>query len=101
MKFAVASQNFRTVTGHAGKTRRFLIYEAETGSEPVEIDRLDMPKEMALHNFRGDDHPLFAVEVVIVGSCGDGFVQRLARYGTTVVTTEESDPLQAVKDYLQ
>ncbi|MEW8693532.1 MAG: nitrogen fixation protein, partial [Candidatus Thiodiazotropha endolucinida] len=27
MKIAVTSQNFRTITQHAGKTRRFLIYE--------------------------------------------------------------------------
>ena len=101
MKFAVASQNFRTVTGHAGKTRRFLIFEAETDSPPMEIERLDMPKEMALHNFHGDDHPLYTMDVVIVGSCGEGFVQHLTRYGVTVVTTEANDPLQAVKDYLR
>jgi predicted Fe-Mo cluster-binding NifX family protein len=101
MKFAVASQNSRTVTGHAGKTRRFLVFEAESGSEPVEIDRLDMPKEMALHNYRGDDHPLYAMDVVIVGSCGEGFAQRLASYGVTVVNTEQGDPLQAVRDYFR
>jgi predicted Fe-Mo cluster-binding NifX family protein len=99
MKIAVASQNFRTVTGHAGKTRRFLVFEAEAGSEPVEIDRLDMPKEMALHNYRGDDHPLYAMDVVIVGSCGEGFVQRLARYDVVVVTTEQDDPQQSVREY--
>ena len=27
MRIGVTSQNFRTITGHAGKTRRFLIYD--------------------------------------------------------------------------
>ncbi|HKJ77206.1 MAG TPA: nitrogen fixation protein, partial [Gammaproteobacteria bacterium] len=43
MEIAITSQNFRTVTGHAGKTRRFLVYEAGPGQEPVEVDRLDLP----------------------------------------------------------
>lgn len=101
MKFAIASQNFRTVTGHAGKTRRFLIMEAEPDSEPVETDRLDMPKEMAVHNFRGNDHPLFGMDVVIVGGCGEGFVRRLGSYGVRVVVTEESDPVRAVLNTIQ
>ncbi|WP_248633505.1 NifB/NifX family molybdenum-iron cluster-binding protein [Cereibacter changlensis] len=53
MRFAVASQNFRTVTGHAGKTRRFLIFEATTGQPPQEVERFDLPKEQSIHAFRG------------------------------------------------
>jgi hypothetical protein len=33
MRIGVTSQNFRTITGHAGKTRRFLVYQA-TGCRP-------------------------------------------------------------------
>ncbi len=29
MRIGVTSQNFRTITGHAGKTRRFLIFEQD------------------------------------------------------------------------
>ncbi len=48
MKVGVTSQNFRTITGHAGKTRRFIIYEAD--NEGIkEVERLDLPKEMAMH----------------------------------------------------
>lgn len=42
MRIAVTSQNFKTVTGHAGKSRRFLIYEARPGADPV--DRFDLPR---------------------------------------------------------
>jgi hypothetical protein len=33
MRIAVTSQNFRTVTGHAGRARRFIVSEAD-GREP-------------------------------------------------------------------
>ena len=101
MKIAVTSQNFRTVTPHAGRTRRFLVYRAEPGREPVEIDRLDLPKDMALHEFhRGGPHPLAAADVVIAGSFGPGFARRMAKRGVRVVTTDRTDPLEAVRDFL-
>jgi predicted Fe-Mo cluster-binding NifX family protein len=101
MKIAVASQNFRTITPHAGRSRKFLIYEAAEGGEPAEVDRLDLPKEMSFHEFHEDGpHPLDAADVLIVGSCGARFVERLASRGITAVATAETDPVKAVKDYL-
>lgn len=95
MHIAITSQNFRTITGHAGKTRRFLIYEA-TGTESArETGRLDLPKEMSLHEYRGNDHPVFQLDAVITAGCGAGFIQRLARYGVRVVATSETDPATA------
>ena len=100
-KIAVASQNFRTVTGHAGKTRRFLIYQVEPGEEPQEVERMDLPKEMAFHEFHDSGaHPLDGVQTLIVGSCGAGFVRRLADRGVAVVVTAETDPARAIRDYL-
>lgn len=72
MKFAVASQNFRTITPHAGKTRCFLLFEAEPGMAPTETGRLDLPKDMAFHNFAGGPHPLDVVDTVIAGSAAPG-----------------------------
>ena len=101
MKIAVTSQNFRTVTPHAGRTRRFLVYRAEPAVEPVEIDRLDLPKEMAMHEFHQDGpHPLDTVDVVIAGSFGDGFAHRMAKRGVWVATTDRTDPVEAVRDFL-
>lgn len=100
MKIAVASQNFRTVTPHAGRTRRFLVYEVLPEGEPVEIDRLDLPKELAFHEFHGDGpHPLDAVDALIAGSAGPGFADRLAARGIAVAATTETDPVTAVKAY--
>jgi hypothetical protein len=56
---AVASLNFRTITPHAGVTRRFLIYEAARGGMPREVARMDLPKEFAIREFSGSGvHPL-------------------------------------------
>ena len=101
MKIAVASQNFRTVTPHAGRTRRFLVYEAEPRMTPVEVGRLDLPKEFAMHEWLDDrPHPLDEADVVIAGSCGPGFARRMAARGIIAVATSETDPIRAVSDYL-
>jgi predicted Fe-Mo cluster-binding NifX family protein len=95
MKIGVTSQNFRTITGHAGKTRRFLVYESRQ-SEIRELERLDLPKEMSMHEFRGDRHPLDSFDVLITASCGQGFVQRMGAKGVRVIATGETDPMKAV-----
>ena len=100
MKIAVSSQNFRTVTAHAGKARRFIVFDLATPCTPREVERLELPRELALHEYRGLDHPLFAMDAVITGGAGDGFVRRLGARGIEVVLTGETDPLQAVHDYV-
>jgi predicted Fe-Mo cluster-binding NifX family protein len=93
MKIAVTSQNFRTITQHAGKSRRFLIFEQDpTTGAAQEIARLDLPKEMSMHEFRGVDHPLFEMDYLITASGGQGFVQRMASAGVEVIITGEADP---------
>jgi predicted Fe-Mo cluster-binding NifX family protein len=93
MRIAVSSQNFRSITGHAGKSRRFIVFNMEPGQAPVEVDRLDLPKEMSLHEYHGDDHPLFdlGLDAVLTGSAGAGFMQRLGRRGIRVIATAEKD----------
>lgn len=99
MRLAITSQNFRTITSHAGRARRFLV--VDTGALSVEARRLDLAPEFAMHGF--DDakvHPLDGVEVLITGSAGDGLARRLAKRGIRVVCTAETDPSRAVEDFL-
>jgi len=100
MDIAVSSQNFRTITGHAGKTRRFIIYAA-TGDQVQEVKRLDLPKALSFHEFHGAGaHPIDGVEVIITASCGPGFARRLAARGIRIALAEEkSDPLAAARAY--
>lgn len=101
MKIAVTSQNFRTITGHAGKSRRFLVYTADAGGAPVEAERLDLPKTMSLHEYHEDDHPLFACDVLITAGCGDNFRRRMDSHGVKVVATAATDPLDTVARWLR
>ena len=95
MKIGVTSQNFRTITGHAGKARRFLIFGQDDAGRPVELERLDLPKEMSLHEYHNEDHPIFEVDFLITAGSGQGFIQRLAAHGVQVITTSETDPNRA------
>ena len=95
MKIGVTSQNFRTITGYAGKSRRFLIFGQDEAGKPVELERLDLPKEMSLHEYHGEEHPIFVVDFLITGGSGQGFIQRMAAHGVQVIPTSETDPYQA------
>ncbi|MCP3869777.1 MAG: nitrogen fixation protein [Gammaproteobacteria bacterium] len=88
------------MTGHAGKTRRFLVFSPDANGIPVEIDRLNLPKALSMHEFRGDVHPIDDVEVLITRGCGTGFRKRMATRDVRVVTTSETDPTTAVKAVL-
>lgn len=102
MKIAVGSQNLQTVTPHGGKTRRFIIFEANPGTAPEVMGRIDIPAELTMHNFHSEGpHPLDAVDVVIVASAGEGFVRRLAERGVETVITDEKNPLDAVCGYVE
>ncbi len=97
MKIAVTSQNFRTITGHAGKARRFLVFDTEAN----EIARIDLPKEMSFHEWHGSgEHPVDVVDVVITAGCGGGFAQRLQSRGIQLAITELTDPREAVLAFM-
>ena len=101
MLIAVASQNFRTVTAHAGKSRRFLVFKVAPCRAPLEVDRLDLPKDQSILEFKGEGtHPLDAVDVVIAGSAGAGFVAHMEARGIRTVATTETDPVIAIARFM-
>ncbi len=101
MRFAITSQNFRTITGHAGKARRFIIFEGDDVLSVAEKGCLDLPLEMSMHaHDERFPHPLDGCDVLITAGSGDGFVMRMARRGTRVVATAETVPLTAVRGFL-
>ncbi|HYD31190.1 MAG TPA: nitrogenase accessory factor [Azospirillaceae bacterium] len=101
MKIAVATQDFKTVASHGGRARRFLVFEAEAGREPHLLKRWDFPPEMILHHFGGGgEHPVDEVRAVITGASGQGFINHMVRRGIRCVTTGETNPVRAVKDFL-
>ena len=101
MRIAVTSQNFRTVTGHAGRARRFIVFETADNEPPREVERLDLDADMVIHGFdHSARHPLDGMDALITGGAGEGFVRHLAARGVRVVATAESDPLLAVAAFL-
>jgi predicted Fe-Mo cluster-binding NifX family protein len=102
MRIAVVSNDFRTVTPHAGRSQRFLVFEAEPGQPPREVQRLELPQSYILQNYKSDrPHPLLGpVRAVIAGSAGPGVIARLRERGIATVTTTEADPATAIRLYL-
>ncbi len=96
MQIAVTSQNRRTITEHAGKCRKFWIYDVEkgvlTGKRLVEIGI-----EESLHASAGQlAEALAGITTLITGGMGPGLYERLMQRGILPVVTMEKDPDAAV-----
>lgn len=101
MKIAVASQNRRQVTEHAGRCRRFWVYEILDNK--VQAKRLlELPKEQSFHDSpHSGPHPLDMVKVLITGGMGRGLARRLQARGIKGIATDERDPDKAIAAYLE
>lgn len=100
MKIAVASQNRRTIMEHAGRCRKFWIYETEQ-DKVVRKELLELPKEQSFHDSSPHaSHPLDEVQVLIAGGMGHGLSHRLTHKGIVGIVTPETDPDRAVTAYL-
>lgn len=96
MKIAIATKNYDTVSGHAGQTCHWLLYDLSAyrpGAELPEPQRVELEKAQVFHHFQDDaPHPLDGVDLAVVASAGDGFVRHLNKRGAEVLVTGESDP---------
>lgn len=81
LRIAVTSRNSRTVTRYAGKTRRLLVYVVDADGMVSAVEWFDMPMGSALHDYHGEGHPVFAVDVVVNAGCGDARRARGRRHG--------------------
>jgi len=100
LKVAVCSQNRKTVTEHAGKCRKFWIYDVKQG-QVTDKTLLELPLEQSFHATPSDQaHPLDAVDVLISAGIGSGLQQRLLQRGINALVTAETDPDQAVALFL-
>ena len=98
----VASDNFRKISGHAGKCCRFLVFDAQKGKAPRELERLEFRQELSIRDFSGNGpHPLDIVQVLIIGDAGPGIIGWMSARGIEVVRTSEADPAAAVATYLR
>ncbi len=103
MKIAVAcTSDFSQTTGHAGRAKRWLLFDNDQSSAP---QRIELASDEVFHYFEsigedGTDHPLRHVNAIIAQSAGEGFLNKMKSRGVDAVMTAETDPVKAVADYL-
>lgn len=101
MQIAVTSQNRKNITEHAGKCRKFWIYQVEQG-QVAGKQLLELPIEQSLHaNHHELAGPLAGINVLITGSVGSGLQHRLRQSGILAIVTPEEDPDTAVTAFLE
>jgi len=90
------------VSGHAGKTRTWLVFDCHPGQPLPAPRRVVLTQEQLPHDFddRGP-HPLHGVEIMVAASAGDGFVRHMAHWGATVLLTGEAEPNAALEKILR
>ena len=101
MKIAVTSQNKHSVTGHAGKCRKFWVYQIDAGKISSK-ELLELPIEQSFHASPSHEpHPLDDIQVLISGGMGEGMRRRMAEKNIQAIVTEETDLEKAVEQFVQ
>jgi predicted Fe-Mo cluster-binding NifX family protein len=103
VKIAIATKDDgKQVSGHAGKTRDWLVFDCEPGMPLTEPQLIRLSKEQLPHFFQDDGpHPLHGVEIIVAASAGDGFVRHMEKWGAKVLLTGETDPVRALEQILK
>jgi hypothetical protein len=104
MKIAIATRNYRTVAGHVGQTRHWLLYDLsdhQAGALLPAPRRVELTTDQLFHHFQDDaPHPLDGVDLVVSANAGDGFVRHMKKRGADVLVTGESDPAVVITQIL-
>ncbi len=102
MKIAIATHaDWQTVSGHAGQTRTWLLYDCRPGEPTPMPMRIELDKAQLPHHFHDEGpHPLHGVDIMVCASAGDGFVRRMGGWGATVLLTGETEAQLALQKIL-
>lgn len=101
MKVAVATSDFAKVAGHAGRARKWLVFDVDADGHVGEPSRVELEHDNVFHYAEdGRPHPLDGIDALIAQSAGDGFLKNMEKRGIKPVLTAETDPAKAVTDYL-
>lgn len=102
MKIAVCSQNRRNVTAHAGRCRRFRIFECN-GQQIAEQEMIELGIDETFRATQGNE-PLALegnMDALITKGMGDGLKRKLESRGIDWWETDLSEPLDAVSAFLE
>lgn len=101
MKIAIATDNFRTVAGHAGQARDWLLYDCQPETGPGPAARISLARAQVFHHWDSKaPHPLDGIAVMVARSAGDGFLRRMQKRGVAVLLTSETDADSALRRIL-
>lgn len=99
LKIAVSSNDGHTVSGHAGQSKRWLIFQTNAEGTPTLVERLELPPKQVFHHFEGPGaHPLDGAAILITRFAGKGFQNKMRKRGIEVRQTREIDARKAVAD---
>lgn len=105
MKIALSFQDGKTISGHAGRCTKFLVYDIQDNNY-VSKSVLEIDEDRILHNVLHNlmlpfmDHPIFNMDVIISKSMGDGFIKKMKIKGIEAIPTSEVEADLAVQKYL-
>ncbi|MBC7907585.1 MAG: hypothetical protein H7Y60_12685 [Rhodospirillaceae bacterium] len=101
MRVAIASSDYTKVSGHAGRARKWLLFDVSEDGSMGAPSRVELEAEMVFHYFEHDrPHPLDGIHAIIAHSAGEGFLKHMEKRGITVALTAETDAVKAVAGYL-
>jgi len=102
MKIAVATTHrWSRITGHAGKAKYWLVFDAHAGRSVPVPQRIVLTKLQLPHYFKDDGpHPLRGVSTIVTASAGEGYFRHAKKWGAEVLLTGETEPVDAVRKIL-
>jgi predicted Fe-Mo cluster-binding NifX family protein len=102
MRIAVCSKDFKSVSGHAGQARNWLLFQLYETGAVEEVKEISLTRAQTFHHFKDvGPHPLDGISALIAISAGESFLTRMRKGGIDAMMTAESDPEKAVGDYLK
>jgi predicted Fe-Mo cluster-binding NifX family protein len=106
MKIALSFQNGHSLSGHAGRCTRFLVYNIEE-NKILSKELVEIESEMTFHSIFHDgtytfsENPLHDMDMIISNSMGLGFVQKMKSNGIKALQTDEQNPDLLIEKYMK
>lgn len=101
MKIAITSQNAKSVTAHAGRCRKFWLYELPDDSTHIDKQFIELDIDETLHTMQSHlPAKLADIDVLITANLGDSLRNKLAKAGVVTHLVADITPDIAVLNYL-
>ena len=101
MKIAITSQNVRSVTAHAGRCRKFWIYDITKVGSQINKQFVELGIDETLHSMKEHlPEKLLGLNVLITMNLGDSLRTKLSSAGVLTHVTDEPSPDHALLKFL-